>query len=51
MDRRDFLKSGSALVATASIPVNLHALPPSTMETGRLVLPINRGWLYSPRGD
>lgn len=49
MDRRDFLKSGSALVATASISGNLSAQQPSSINTGRLVLPINRAWLYSPR--
>ena len=49
MDRRNFLKSGSALVATASIPAALQAQEPASMDTGRMILPMNRGWLYSPR--
>jgi beta-galactosidase len=49
MDRRNFLKATGSLVATASIGSNLHAQEPSAIADGRLTLPMNRGWLYSPR--
>jgi beta-galactosidase len=48
MDRRDFLKAGSTLIATASIYPELHAEAAASIDSGRLTLPMNRGWLYSP---
>jgi beta-galactosidase len=49
MDRRDFLKStGTLIAATAVAPAGLAAetTPPAR---GRMVLPINRRWRYSPK--
>ena len=52
MDRRDFLKTTGALIAgatvTSSLPANAQAAETSG-EVGRLVLPINRNWRYSPK--
>jgi beta-galactosidase len=49
MDRRDFLKSTSTLIAGATISANLHAQPSTSAVQGRMTLPINRNWLFSPR--
>jgi beta-galactosidase len=52
MDRRDFLKTtGSTLIAGASVAPACP--PPAAPDTasempGRMVLPINRNWRYSP---
>jgi beta-galactosidase len=52
MDRRDFLKTTGTLIATAAVAqslpkAELTAQAPS--GKGRVVLPINRRWLYSPK--
>jgi beta-galactosidase len=50
MDRRDFLKSTSTLVATSAIGKNLFALAPETAtQSTRIVIPINRDWRFSPK--
>lgn len=50
MDRRDFLKTTSAILAGATLtPGTLSgasALPGDSLATGRMVLPINRNWRY-----
>ena len=50
MDRRDFLKTAGTLVAgatvAAGVPAQGHAAEP--ISIGRMVLPINRNWLFSP---
>ena len=49
MDRRDFMKTGSALLAGAAVGGKVFAQDQSASETGRIVLAINRGWRYSPK--
>ncbi len=50
MDRRHFLKtSGTALAATKLGTTAIAQNPVSPRQTGRLVLPINRGWRYSEK--
>jgi len=46
MDRRDFLKTTGSLIATATLVPSAFARDQGTAE-GRLVLPMNRSWLYS----
>jgi beta-galactosidase len=46
VDRRDFVKSTGTLLAGAALATPSLAKP--SMETGRLVLPINRGWRFNP---
>ncbi|MGA2537706.1 MAG: glycoside hydrolase family 2 TIM barrel-domain containing protein [Terracidiphilus sp.] len=52
MDRRDFLKTTGTLIAAASVAPALPAtgLAADTVSNrpGRVVLPINRNWRYSP---
>ncbi len=48
MDRRDFLKTTGTLIATAAVAQNLTSHAAETTP-GRIVLPINRNWRYSPR--
>ncbi len=48
MDRRTFLKSGSATMAAGAFGSKLKAQT-SRLAAGRSMLPINRGWRYSPR--
>jgi beta-galactosidase len=46
MDRRDFLKTGGALAASALAP---QAFSQDTSSaSGRIILPINRNWRFSP---
>lgn len=52
MDRRNFLKTGSAAAASALTPYavgqnNPNAAVQSSFVPGRLILPINRNWRYS----
>ena len=50
MDRRDFIRTTSTLLAGASLAP--HALGQGTAATtasGRMILPINRGWRFSPK--
>ncbi len=53
MDRRDFLKTTGTLIAGASVAPNLPAASygtaAATAAAGRMVLPINRNWRYSPK--
>lgn len=53
MDRRDFLKATGALVAQAGIAsrtfASNSASNPQSKQNGRLVLPLNRKWRYSPK--
>ena len=51
MDRRDFLKTTTTLLASGAIGKNALAKavsPQTAAQGGRLVLPINRNWRYSP---
>src|SRR5277367_6058718 len=45
MDRRDFLITGSAAAAGALAPKSFGQSSPAA---GRVILPINRNWRYSP---
>jgi len=51
MDRRDFLKTTSTVIAGATLaPGTLAAnpaLPGDSNAEGRMVLPINRNWRYN----
>jgi beta-galactosidase len=49
MDRRDFIKTTSTLIAGATLAPSAFAMAVDTMKDrgGRLVLPMNRNWLYS----
>lgn len=48
MDRRDFLKSTGAVVASGALGKSLFAFgPPESGQAGRMVLPINRNWRFS----
>lgn len=51
MDRRDFLKSTSALIAGATVASSLKAESATATPAagGRRILPINRNWRYSPK--
>jgi beta-galactosidase len=49
MDRRDFMKAATTLVASAALHRSDFAQQGSGPENGaRMVLPMNRGWRYSP---
>lgn len=48
MDRRNFLKSG-VLAAGAAIAPEASVTQQPRTSSGRLVLPINRGWRFSPK--
>jgi len=52
MDRRDFLKTTGTLIASASVapglPIAGFAAEPTASASGRIVLPINRSWRFSP---
>ncbi len=51
MDRRDFLKTGSAAAASALVPEafsqNSAGAETGAAHGGRIILPINRNWRYS----
>jgi beta-galactosidase len=49
MDRRDFIKTTSTLIAGATLAPAALAMSADTMKDsgGRLVLPMNRNWLFS----
>ena len=53
IDRRDFLKTTGTIVAGAAVASGLPAggNAAETAPGGRLVLPINRNWRYSPRAS
>jgi beta-galactosidase len=48
MDRRDFMKAATVLVASAALERSDFAQTAGSENGTRLVLPMNRGWLYSP---
>lgn len=48
MNRRDFLQSTTAAVATATFASLASAVEPA-LAAGRTVYPLNRGWRYSPK--
>ena len=51
MDRRNFLRTTGTLIAASAVTPGLPAFADETMPEakGRVVLPINRRWRYSPR--
>jgi beta-galactosidase len=53
MDRRDFLKTTGTLIAGAAVvpglPAAGYAAEPVAATKGRIVLPINRNWRFSPK--
>ena len=49
IDRRDFIRTTSALVAGAGLASRALALSAADSGSGRLVLPINRNWRYSAK--
>ncbi|MGD0903128.1 MAG: sugar-binding domain-containing protein, partial [Terracidiphilus sp.] len=52
MDRRGFLKTTGTLIAGATVASGVpaaYSAEPAPAATGRLVLPINRNWRYSPK--
>jgi beta-galactosidase len=53
MDRRDFLKTTGTVFAGATVASGLsaagYATESATAKAGRVVLPINRNWRYSPK--
>ena len=53
MDRRDFLKATGTMIAGATVATGMpaagQAAPKTPAAAGRLVLPINRNWRYSPK--
>lgn len=50
MDRRDFLKTTGAIVAGATVASGLpgYGAESAPASNGRMVLPINRNWRFSP---
>ncbi len=50
MDRRHFLKPSASMAAAVSLAQPLAAQQSASPE-GRAVLPINRGWRYTPHAD
>ena len=48
MNRRSFIKSSSAVLAITALPASLEAQK-SHLLGGRIVLPVNRGWRFSPK--
>jgi len=48
MDRRDFMKAATTLVAAAALHRGDFAQNPGSANETRPVLPMNRGWRYSP---
>ena len=48
MDRRDFMKAATTLLATAALQRTDFAQTSSPENRASMVLPMNRGWRYSP---
>ncbi len=48
MDRRAFIKTTGTLLASAALDKNGSAHAMDSQSSGRLLLPINRGWRFSP---
>jgi beta-galactosidase len=49
MDRRNFIKNAGAAVAGATLAPHALASSSPASAAGRLVLPMNRNWLFSPK--
>ncbi len=49
MNRRQFLKTSTTVVAASRLGSPLAAQTGSSKTGGRTILPINRGWRYSPK--
>ncbi len=52
MDRRNFLKTTGTLIATTAVAPSVsraYAAEAASTEKGRVILPINRRWRYSPK--
>ena len=49
MDRRDFLKTGSAAAASALAPQAFSQNKPNEAAAGRMIVPINRNWRFSAK--
>lgn len=49
MDRRDFLKTTGTLLATSALTPAVHSYAAAPAAKGRVVLPINRRWLFNPK--
>ena len=49
MDRRDFIRTTSTLIAGASLAPHALGEGASSGAPGRMILPINRGWRFSPK--
>ena len=52
MDRRNFLKTSGAIIASTAVAQaasKTYAAEAAPVENGRVVLPINRRWRYSPK--
>jgi beta-galactosidase len=50
MDRRDFIRTAGTLIAGGGLASRAFALPAAgSAEPGRLLLPMNRNWRYSPK--
>ncbi|HVU47359.1 MAG TPA: glycoside hydrolase family 2 TIM barrel-domain containing protein [Terracidiphilus sp.] len=49
MDRRDFLKTTGTLIASTAVAPALAAQAAEKATPGRMVLPINRNWRFSPK--
>ena len=50
MNRRDFMKGGSAALAALTLEPRVLAIPgPNSGPLGRLVFPLNRNWRFSPQ--
>ncbi len=49
MDRRNFIKTTGTLIASAAVAPGLAAHAAEDAASGRIVLPINRRWRYSPQ--
>src|SRR6202789_415125 len=48
MDRRDFMKAATTLLASAALQRTDFAQASGAENRARMVLPMNRGWRYSP---
>jgi beta-galactosidase len=48
MERRDFMKTATTLIASAALHRSDYAQTPGSENRARLILPMNRGWRYSP---
>ena len=49
MDRREFVKAGGTLLAAGSLPAGVLGEANKAETGGRMILPINRGWRFSPK--